>query len=58
MINGIFVVMLSSWGKYLGVIDFKFEKMDGLWKVVDFKSSIEFIVGSVIFRNEIVINII
>ncbi|MCY8660395.1 metallophosphoesterase, partial [Bacillus spizizenii] len=57
-INGIPVVMPSSWGKYLGVIDLKLEKTDGLWKVADSKSSIESIAGSVTSRNEIVTNTI
>ncbi|WOO44691.1 multifunctional 2',3'-cyclic-nucleotide 2'-phosphodiesterase/3'-nucleotidase/5'-nucleotidase [Bacillus subtilis] len=57
-INGIPVVMPSSWGKYLGVIDLKLEKAEGSWKVADSKGSIESIAGNVTSRNETVTNII
>nr|WGD73540.1 5'-nucleotidase C-terminal domain-containing protein [Bacillus subtilis] len=57
-INGIPVVMPSSWGKYLGVIDLKLEKADGSWKVADSKGSIESIAGNVTSRNETVTNTI
>ncbi|MBY8914409.1 multifunctional 2',3'-cyclic-nucleotide 2'-phosphodiesterase/3'-nucleotidase/5'-nucleotidase [Bacillus sp. YC2] len=55
-INGIPVVMSSSWGKYAGVIDLQLEKTDGAWHVSDSKGSIEPIAGNVTSENETVVN--
>ncbi|AWG39416.1 multifunctional 2',3'-cyclic-nucleotide 2'-phosphodiesterase/3'-nucleotidase/5'-nucleotidase [Bacillus amyloliquefaciens] len=55
-INGIPVVMSSSWGKYAGVIDLRLEKTDSAWHVEDAKGSIEPIAGNVTSENETVVN--